>query len=640
MHHGRRLQRALPVCDDSCATANNGICEARDAAVGTEDCERPTSSRAQSSCAANTDSTDCGQCQPCRAPAGAPPPPPPPSPPSPPEGGEGGGGGLEPRGGPTRGSDFENDWRPPCRLADAVAIDLGFAPCAETVESWVRAYVVRADHHVAEKLAMGNLTAAEALLPTTPRDRGVGIIDESEGPIRVKDDIQTQFLSFPMEGNMAGIDEIEERVYLFVVTNSQDPIGMAVKVNDLGWTGPAEEFLAFCILVCVFAMIVFEVVHHTLAAMIGSYVVLLVLAMQHRMPDIAEVVSFMDHGTLALLWGMMIIVGVTAKTGVFEWMAVRLYVVSGGEPFKLLFWLCILDIVLSAFLDNVTTMLLLAPVSIQLCDAVGRDPRPFLISLALFGNVGGTMTMIGDPPNIIIGNMMKEFVTFNDFIVYLGPGVIISLPTSFWFTKWYFRAVLGDKMEVNLEQLEKDNSIRDHRLLIKTGIMLVAVIAGFFLHPVIHMDPVYVAVSGAIVIFALDNHHDLEEALEGVEWDTLIFFAALFVMVEGLAEMGLLRMIGNQLSEVVESFDPASRQANAIIIVSYVSAVTSAFVDNIPFTTTMIPIIKQIAEDVDGIRIEPLIWSLAFGSCLGGMGTLIGASDNVVMAGIAEKVRL
>jgi Na+/H+ antiporter NhaD/arsenite permease-like protein len=282
-------------------------------------------------------------------------------------------------------------------------------------------------------------------------------------------------------------------------------------------------------------------------------------------------------------------------------------------------------------------MLLLAPVSIQLCDAVGRDPRPFLISLALFGNVGGTMTMIGDPPNIIIGNMMKEFVTFNDFIVYLGPGVIISLPTSFWFTKWYFRAVLGDKMEVNLEQLEKDNSIRDHRLLIKTGIMLVAVIAGFFLHPVIHMDPVYVAVSGAIVIFALDNHHDLEEALEGVEWDTLIFFAALFVMVEGLAEMGLLRMIGNQLSEVVESFDPASRQANAIIIVSYVSAVTSAFVDNIPFTTTMIPIIKQIAEDVDGIRIEPLIWSLAFGSCLGGMGTLIGASDNVVMAGIAEK---
>ena len=146
----------------------------------------------------------------------------------------------------------------------------------------------------------------------------------------------------------------------------------------------------------------------------------------------------MDHGTLALLWGMMIIVGVVAKTGVFEYMAVRLYQYSGGEPFKLLVMICMLDIILSAFLDNVTTMLLLAPVCVQLCEAVGRDPRPFLISLALYGNIGGTATMIGDPPNIIIGNMLSEYVTFNDFITYLSPACIICLPFSFWLTKIFW----------------------------------------------------------------------------------------------------------------------------------------------------------------------------------------------------------
>ena len=186
----------------------------------------------------------------------------------------------------------------------------------------------------------------------------------------------------------------------------------------------------------VFAIIVFEVVHHTLAAMFGSYIVLCVLAVQHRMPTISEAVMWMDHGTLALLWGMMVIVGVTAKTGVFEYTAVRLYKQSGGQPFKLLVLICCLDLVLSAFLDNVTTMLLLAPVCVQLCDAVHRDPRPFLVCLALFGNIGGTATMIGDPPNIIIGNMLAEYVSFNDFIVYLAPGVVLCLPASFGMVKW------------------------------------------------------------------------------------------------------------------------------------------------------------------------------------------------------------
>jgi hypothetical protein len=279
----------------------------------------------------------------------------------------------------------------------------------EDLEHWRReehstlqTFIVRCNHDVAEQIAYGHIgnvpvNMSVILDPSTPRNQGAQLVDQGQ-EITLRDEAQVMHVEFGMEGDMRDINHDVENVYLLVITDSVDPIAMTLQVHDLGFLGPAQEFIAFVILFCIFGMIVFEVVHHTLASMIGSFVVLLVLAIQHRMPDIGEVVSWMDHGTLALLWGMMIIVGVTAKTGVFEYMAVRLYKVSGGKPPVLLVLLAILDIVLSAFLDNVTTMLLLAPVAIQLCEAVGRDPRPYLMALALFGNVGGTMTMIGDPP--------------------------------------------------------------------------------------------------------------------------------------------------------------------------------------------------------------------------------------------------
>lgn len=358
--------------------------------------------------------------------------------------------------------------------------------------STLQAFIVRCNDDVAEQIAYGHirgqpLNMSVILDPRTPRAQGAQLVDEGQ-QITLRDESQMMHVEFGMDGDMRDINHDVEHVYLLVVTDSLDPIAMTLQVHDLGFLGPHQEVVAFVILFIVFGMIVFEVVHHTLASMIGSTLVIIVLSLQHRMPEIGEVISWMDHGTLALLWGMMIIVGVTAKTGVFEYTAVRLYKVSGGKPFLLLFLLASLDIALSAFLDNVTTMLLLAPVAIQLCEAVGRDPRPYLMSLALFGNVGGTMTMIGDPPNIIIGNMLKEFVTFNDFIVFLAPGVIISLPTSFWYTQKYFQKDLGGKMEVNLEQLLADNPIRNEKLLIKTGVMLTVVILGFFMHPITHID--------------------------------------------------------------------------------------------------------------------------------------------------------
>jgi hypothetical protein len=442
---------ALPVCTDTCTSAENNLCEEVDVQqrVGTRPSRNP--------CDPGTDYTDCKDVE---------------------------------------GGRYSEVCIPQWML------DESEEQRAEDEAHWKReehstlqTYIVRCNDDVAEQIAYGHvggrpLNMSVILDPRTPRNQGAQPVDQGQ-MITLRDEAQMMHVEFGMDGDMRDINHDVEHVYLLVVTDSIDPIAMTLQVHDLGFLGPQQEIVAFIILFCVFSMIVFEIVHHTLASMIGSTVVIIVLAMQHRMPEIGEVISWMDHGTLALLWGMMIIVGVTAKTGVFEYMAVRLYKLSGGKPFLLLFLLASLDIVLSAFLDNVTTMLLLAPVAIQLCEAVGRDPRPYLMSLALFGNVGGTMTMIGDPPNIIIGNMLKEFVTFNDFIIFLAPGVIISLPTSFYYTQKYFQKDLGDKMEVNVEQLLADNPIRNEKLLIKTGVMLTVVILGFFMHPITHIDREY-----------------------------------------------------------------------------------------------------------------------------------------------------
>eukprot|EP01045_Picozoa_sp_COSAG04_P013015 COSAG04_NODE_900_length_9557_cov_22.660711_5_plen_237_part_00 len=210
------------------------------------------------------------------------------------------------------------------------------------------------------------------------------------------------------------------------------------------------------------------------------------------------------------------------------------------------------------------------------------------------------------------GNMLSDFVSFNDFLVYLAPGVVLTLPTSFWAVKHMFHKELEEPMDVDAEQLIRDNPIRDTHLLVKAGLMLCCVILGFFLHPVSHIDPVFVAIPGAIFIFLVDDRHDVEEAMHGVEWDTLLFFAALFVMVEGLAEMGLIRAIAEILSDLILEIGVESRQPMAIVLVTVVSSVVSAFVDNIPYTTTMVPVIRTIADEVPGVRIEPCVTIVSF----------------------------
>uniref|UniRef100_A0A7S0DF95 Citrate transporter-like domain-containing protein n=1 Tax=Micromonas pusilla TaxID=38833 RepID=A0A7S0DF95_MICPS len=438
---------------------------------------------------------------------------------------------------------------------------------------------------------------------------------------------------FNVDPSASGSDLVVE-----VRSDCPAPLGISVEALSIGPVGVSQHWIALALLILVFALIITEVVHRTLIAFMGAAAVLFLLALEHRLPSVYEIMQWMDHGTLALLWGMMIIVALLARSGVFEYSSVRLIEASGMDMWRLTWMLMLFDCVLSAFLDNVSTMLLLGPVIVSLCKAIDMDPRPMLIPMALFGNIGGTSTMIGDPPNLIIGNAFQDELGFVDFLRVLAPGVLLTLPPALAFLRWYYgKEVYSKKIAVDMEELKAKYPIRDFALLARCGIILSFVLLLFFLHPVVHFEPAYAALFGAIAILLMGSAADFEHALEKVEWDSLLFFAGLFVFTEGIAELGLLRIIADQLSSAIEVVDVDKRAIVSSVLVQVVAAVASAFVDNIPFTTTMIPVISRMAKNVEGLTIQPLAWALCFGADYGGMGTIIGASANVVMAGVAAE---
>ena len=420
------------------------------------------------------------------------------------------------------------------------------------------------------------------------------------------------------------------------------------------------------ILLGVYALIITEVVHRTLAAAVGGLLAIIALSYySEKSYSLGEVTTLIDWETIGLLLGMMVMVGILSHTGLFEWFAVQAYKRSGGSVWTLVVILCSVTAVLSAFLDNVTTMLLLTPVTIQLAKVLDLKPIPLLISEVLFSNIGGAATMIGDPPNIMIGSglsksaiedaaMKKEGVvqegylaladsgvTFNDFIIEMAPGILMCIVPSFMFLKWFYAEEFSGSRVRDIAELESKYGIKDAAMLKVGGSILILVVLNFFLHPITHIAVSWIALVGAVVMLLATDRHELEKPLEHVEWSTLLFFAGLFVLVHALQYLGVISFIGDYVTKGIEMFGTSDdgdvvRLAAAILIILWVSAVASAFIDNIPYTATMIPVVLQISYELN-IELGPLIWALAFGACLGGNGTLIGASANVVTAGMSEE---
>ena len=417
--------------------------------------------------------------------------------------------------------------------------------------------------------------------------------------------------------------------------------------------------VGLAILICVYILIIFETVHRTLAAALGGLTAVIALNYFTVEPALSlkAVTTMIDWETIGLLLGMMVMVGVISHTGVFEWFAVEAYKKSEGSIWSLVVILCVVTAVLSAFLDNVTTVLLLTPVTIQLAKVLDLQPVPILIAEVLFSNIGGAATMIGDPPNIMIGSglspdaiesaeggkyaeLASEGVNFNDFIIEMAPGILMTVVPAFMLLKWMYRDEFSGKRIRDVAELEAKYGIKDYKMLTTSGFILGLVILGFFLHPITHMPVSWIALGGAVLMLLATNRHELDEPLEEVEWTTLLFFAGLFVLVHSLQYMGVINFIGEYVEQAIVWFpqgdDGIIRLTAAMVILLWVSAVASAFIDNIPYTATMIPIVLQISQGAN-VELGPLIWALAFGACLGGNGTLIGASANVVMAGMSEE---
>jgi Na+/H+ antiporter NhaD/arsenite permease-like protein len=399
-------------------------------------------------------------------------------------------------------------------------------------------------------------------------------------------------------------------------------------------------WIALIVLVAVYILIAFEILHRTLAAFLGATALLVITHTFGNFDDAYKILTYeqalhaVDWNVIFLLMGMMIIVGVLKPSGVFQWLAYKSFQVARGNIFLLSSVLCVVTAVLSAFLDNVTTMLLLTPVTLEIALVLGVSPFVFLLPLVVASNFGGTATLIGDPPNIMIGSYAG--LTFNDFVINLTPVVLAIMITQLLYNKMlYGRQYHGARVEdvpKMISFLKEKYPITDHRILTVGGGVLLGVIALFILHGVFHMEVSVAALFGAGIIILL-TRMDIVELLEKeIEWPSLVFFIMLFIVVGGAEQSGILQAVADWILNVCQG-----NLTIAVLIILWVAGIASAIVDNIPFTATMLPITAFLGTTIPGAETGVLWWALALGACFGGNGTIIGASANVVTVGIAEK---
>lgn len=388
-----------------------------------------------------------------------------------------------------------------------------------------------------------------------------------------------------------------------------------------------QAIIAIGIFLVTYAFIISEKLHRTIVAMFGGILMIL-----FGVIDQEQAVHHIDFNTLGLLIGMMILVAITAQTGVFKYMAIRAAKAAKGDPLRILIYLSLITAAASAFLDNVTTVLLIVPVTFSIARQLQVNPLPYLISEIIASNVGGTATLIGDPPNIMIGSSVPE-LDFMAFLTNLAPVVIvIMIATVFCFALIYRKDLkTTPELKTKIMSLNELDEITDSKLLKKSPTVLGLTIVGFMLHGMLHLESATIALTGAFLLLLITGEHYLEEAISKVEWTTIFFFVGLFVLVSGLVETGVIAKLA---AEAINLTGGDAMKTSFLIL--WLSAIASAFVDNIPFVATMIPMIKEMGA-LGITNLEPLWWSLALGACLGGNGTLIGASANVIVAGLAAK---
>ncbi len=387
--------------------------------------------------------------------------------------------------------------------------------------------------------------------------------------------------------------------------------------------------VAGILFILMYAVIVSEKIHRTVAAMLGALLMILsgILSQDTALHHI-------DFNTLGLLVGMMVLVGVTSHTGLFDYVAIKAARAAKAEPRRILVYLGFITAVFSGFLDNVTTVLLMVPVTFSITQKLHINPMPFLLTQIIASNVGGTATLIGDPPNIMIGSAVKE-LTFMAFIENLAPIAIFNLLIVIFLVEVIYRKGLKTTPELQAElmRLDERKALKDRRLLSRALFVLALVILGFFTHSVTHIESSLIALTGGFLLLLLagGSHHLVEKTMKSVEWATIFFFIGLFIAVGGLIETGIINSLAARAVAVTGGDVTATS-----LMVLWLSALVSSVLDNIPFVATMIPLIQNMGA-MGVSNLEPVWWSLALGACLGGNGTLVGASANLIVAGLAAE---
>jgi len=531
---------------------------------------------------------------------------------------------------------------------------------------------------------------------------------------------------------LVGPSEQPHEMRLFCSSNAPKPLAFSIKALPMPAAAEYEVVIAGLILILVYGLIIFELIPRVLVAMVGALVCLVSYSVLHERPSIEYIVTWIDYETVILLFGMMVMVQILSNTGAFEKVTLYGLVYSRGDPWRLI---CILSVgvaVTSAFLDNVTCMLLLVPVCIRLCQVMNLPPQPTLIAAAVLSNIGGAATGVGDPPNIIIINykgITASGIGFAEFSLHCTLAAIVCGVVAIFQLRFMYRhklkewrdgtgsrrgsrrrssfgltapldkgqhrlikarstgrsivyrtqnaqlelynvgrsrvkdtfrnallvslAHFEDRLDqaldeaaagappdvgIDIDALRAQYKIRNKVLLYQSVAVLTFVVLLFFFGSVLHMhlNLPWVALLGFMALVLLSGESEVEHLLEHIEWGTLLFFAALFILMHGLEKMGLIEWIGDRVVELIAGVDPENRMTVAIILLLWVSGLASAFIDNIPYTAAMCPVIVKMSSDLD-IPLRPLVWTLALGACLGGNGTIIGASANVVTAGLSQQ---
>ncbi|MEQ8174013.1 MAG: ArsB/NhaD family transporter [Syntrophomonadaceae bacterium] len=386
-----------------------------------------------------------------------------------------------------------------------------------------------------------------------------------------------------------------------------------------------QFWMSIVIFTVAYVSIVVEKVHRTIIAMVGASLVIVMGLITQK-----QAFSAIDFNTIGLLIGMMIIVGITRQSGIFEYLAIKSAKIAGGRPLAILGVLSLITALTSALLDNVTTVLLIVPITFAITDRLDISPMPFLLSEIMASNIGGTATLIGDPPNIMIGSATG--MGFMDFINNLAlPVFVIFLMVTGIILWLYRRQVAAAPQNIKeLLQLDEKAFIKDWLLMKKSLLVLGLTLVGFLAHQALHLESATIALLGASILMLISNEN-VDETLLAVEWPTIFFFAGLFVMVGALVETGVIALAAKKILALT-----GGKLVPTGVLVLWLSALASAFVDNIPYVATMIPMLQSVGQ-MSNMPMESIWWSLALGACLGGNGTLIGASANIIVAGIAER---